>query len=116
MYWSDLVNPVRFLSLAAIFLFAGAVQAQTISGTVRSANGPVVGATVRLLELERVEHTGAQGEYSFSGVPRGVYRVFVGVTGYASATHTVTLTGDAETASFDLTESAIRLQQVIVSA
>jgi iron complex outermembrane receptor protein len=116
MYWNHVMNRIRVLSIAAIFILAGSAQAQTISGTVRSANGPVVGATVRLLELDRVEHTGAQGEYSFSGVPRGVYRVFVGVTGYASATHTVRLTGDAETSSFDLTESAIRLQQVVVSA
>ncbi len=107
---------MRGFSIAAAFLFAGAVQAQTITGTVRGPAGPIVGATVRLLDLDRMEHTGARGEYSFSGVPRGVYRVFVGVAGYASATNTVRLTGDTETSSFDLAESAIRLQQVVVSA
>ncbi len=110
------MTPIRLLVVAAIFAFAGAVQGQTISGTVRSANGPIVGATVRLLELDRIEHTGAQGEFSFSGVPRGVYRIFASETGYASVTRTVRLAGDVETTSFDLTESAVRLQQVVVSA
>ena len=110
------MTPTRLLVVAAIFAFAGAVQGQTISGTVRSANGPIVGATVRLLELDRIEHTGPQGEFSFSGVPRGVYRIFVSETGYASATHTMRLAGDVETTSFDLTESAVHLQQVVVSA
>jgi Outer membrane receptor proteins, mostly Fe transport len=110
------MNRIWIFLAAAVVLLPGSAQAQTISGTVRSANGPVVGATVRLLELDRVERTGAQGQYSFSNVPRGVYRIFVGVPGYASATHTVTLTGDSETSSFDLNESAIRLQQVVVSA
>jgi len=45
-----------------------------------------------------------------------MYRVFVGATGYASATDTVTVTSDTARLSFDLRESAIQLKEVVVSA
>ncbi|HEY1951636.1 MAG TPA: TonB-dependent receptor [Gemmatimonadaceae bacterium] len=92
------------------------LQAQTVNGTVQSAGKPIVGATVRLLELDRIEHTGARGEFSFPDVPKGIYRVFVGVTGYASATDTISVTSGSTQVSFDLRESAIQLKEVVVSA
>ncbi len=107
---------IRSLTGATFISFAGMVQAQTITGTVRGAHRPVVGATVRLLELDRVARTGAQGEFSFSDVPRGTYRVFAGVTGFASAIDTVKVTGESARVAFDLSESAISLKEVVVSA
>jgi iron complex outermembrane receptor protein len=101
---------------AALALVAVAASAQTIAGTVRSAGHPVVGATVRLLELDRLDRTGAQGEFRFVNVPAGTYRIFVAATGYASATDTVQLTAGTATASFDLEESAIPLEEIVVSA
>src|SRR3977135_2013591 len=111
----------RFLSaicigLVSLFLLSATLQAQTIAGTVRSADRPIVGATVRLLELDRIEHTGAQGQFSFPNVPKGTYRVFVGVPGYASAIDTVRVLDDAANLSFNLRESAIHLKEVVVSA
>lgn len=111
-----------FISIASLIVFAGlllspaALQAQTISGTVQTAARPIVGARVRLLELDRIERTGADGQFVFSNVPAGVYRVYVGVTGYASATDTITVRSDTARVSFNLTESAIKLKEVIVSA
>ncbi|OYW02651.1 MAG: hypothetical protein B7X11_03600, partial [Acidobacteria bacterium 37-65-4] len=104
------------LAVAAAALGAGPARGQSISGTVRGAGRPVVGATVWLLELDRIERTGSLGEYAFAGVPDGTYRVFVAATGYASATDTVRLGGMTATASFDLVESAIPLEQIVVSA
>src|ERR1700675_1458670 len=108
---------VRCLAIAAFTtLAATAAGAQTITGTVQSGGRPIVGATVRLLELDRIAHTGVQGEFTFSDVPKGNYRVFAGVTGYASATNTVNVTGDNARISFDLRESAFELKDVVVSA
>jgi len=92
------------------------LRAQAISGTVQTARRPIVGATVRLLELDRIERTGAEGQFLFSNVPAGVYRLYVGVTGYASATDTITVTSGTASVSFDLRESAIKLKEVVVSA
>jgi len=111
---------VTCMMFAAAFLSPARLPAQTVTGTVQAAGTPVVGATVRLLELDRIEHTGAQGQFTFSNIPRGIYRVFVGVTGYASATNTVEVmndtTNDTTKVSFDLRESAIQLKEVVVSA
>jgi iron complex outermembrane recepter protein len=116
------IGAIRVLSIATGILFASplidtaTLRAQEVAGTVRSGSNPLVGATVRLLELDRIAHTGAGGQFTFSDVPRGIYRVFVGVAGYASATDTVSVTSGTATVSFDLTESAIRLREVVVSA
>ena len=116
------MNSIRSPWLATCIMFGVALlgsvtlRAQTVVGTVRSAGNPIVGATVRLLELDRIAHTGAQGQFTFSDIPRGIYRVFVGITGYASATDTVEVTSDATRVSFNLRESAIQLKEVVVSA
>jgi iron complex outermembrane receptor protein len=102
--------------LGLILLLPTALLAQTVTGTVQTAGIPIVGATVRLLELDRIERTGAQGQFTFSDVPTGIYRVNVGVTGYASATDTVNVTSGTARVSFNLRESAIHLKEVVVSA
>jgi len=104
------------IATASPFLVSVTLQAQTITGTVQSSGSPIVGATVRLLDLDRIEHTGAQGQFTFPKVPKGTYRVFVGVTGYASATDTVRVVGDLANVTFNLRESAIQLKEVVVSA
>ena len=116
------MTTIRSLSLVICIVFASpflspvTLQAQTVAGTVQSAGNPIVGATVRLLELDRIEHTGAQGQFTFPDVPKGIYRVYVGVAGYASATDTVNVTSGTASVSINLRESAIHLKEVVVSA
>ena len=116
-------SPRRTRSLAArlaipvaALALAGPVRAQTVSGTVESRGAPVVGAAVRLLELDRVERTGARGGFRFANVPPGTYRLFVSATGYASATDTVAVAGATATVSFDLRASAVPLREITVTA
>ena len=105
-----------FFATVVFVVTAPTAGAQAIHGTVYGGGRPIVGATVRLLEIDRVAHTGAHGEFTFSDVPKGSYRVFAGVTGYASATNIVNVTGDNASTSFDLRESAFELKDVVVSA
>jgi len=102
-------------SVAGFALVASAT-AQTLTGTVRSLGAPVVGATVRLLELDRTLRTGPQGQFTFSDLAPGTYTVFAGLFGYASATDTVRVHGDTTRVSFELTPSPIPLQAIIVTA
>jgi iron complex outermembrane recepter protein len=104
------------LTIASLFLLAAIASAQTLTGTVQGSGGPIVGATVRLLELDRVVYTGALGQFTFSNVPRGMYRLFVAVSGYASATDTANMTGGSARVSINLRESAVKLKEVVVSA
>ena len=107
-----------FLASAAlsVSLCAVTARAQTVHGTVRSGNEPIVGATVRLLELDREQRTDAQGQFSFSNVPNGTYRVYAGgVLGYVAATDTVRVSGGEVSVSFKLVASAVPLQQIVIS-
>ena len=101
---------------AALALSTAPARAQTITGAVRAAGGPVVGATVWLLELDRLERSGAQGDFRFANVPAGTYRIFVAATGFASVTDTVQVTATTAAASFDLRPSAVPLRAIVVSA
>ncbi len=102
--------------LAALFLWGAPARAQSVTGTVRASGEPIVGATVRLLELDRAVHTRERGQFTFSNVPIGTYTVFARVLGYAAATDTVHVTGGTATVSFDLKPSAITLDEIVVSA
>jgi iron complex outermembrane recepter protein len=110
----DLTSPVS--AVVAGLLLATSAGAQVVRGTVQSAGVPIVGATVRLLELDRVDRSGAQGQFSFSNVPSGRYRVHVSVLGYLPATDTVHVTDAEVVVSFGLTASAIPLKEIVVSA
>ena len=108
----------RRVTIVALFLvLASAVgRAQTIAGTVQSAGQAVVGASVRLVELDRVQRTGAHGDFAFAGVPKGSYTVFVSSSGYASSSKTIEVSGATASAAFDLKRSAVALQEIVVSA
>ena len=104
---------------AFVALADSTARAQSVSGTVKSGGHPVAGVTVRLLELERAERTGAQGQFTFHEVPSGNYTIFVSVSGYASATKKIDVTGAngaTASASFELKPSAMELKEIVVSA
>jgi iron complex outermembrane receptor protein len=99
------------------FALAALAHAQSISGTVRSSGAPIVGATVRVVELDRLTRTDASGSFAFRSIPVGSYRVFVSVTGYASASQTIAVaSNDTSRLTFDLAPSAIPLREIVVSA
>ncbi|HEX4468508.1 MAG TPA: TonB-dependent receptor, partial [Gemmatimonadaceae bacterium] len=109
--------------VALLISFAGAVLCwprvaapQSVTGTVQSDGQPIAGATIRILELDRVTYSGSRGQFSFAPVPRGRYQVFARVSGYASTTKIVDVASGTTTVSFDLKPSAIALQEVVVTA
>ncbi|MEO7040749.1 MAG: TonB-dependent receptor plug domain-containing protein, partial [Gemmatimonadaceae bacterium] len=102
--------------LVVSLVWAAAAPAQTITGTVAGAGHPLVGATVRLLDLDRIVRSGAHGEFTFTDVPKGTHVVFAGLTGFSAGVDTVSVTGDAATALFDLRATPIPLKGIVVSA
>ncbi|MDQ2931729.1 MAG: TonB-dependent receptor [Gemmatimonadota bacterium] len=103
-------------AMLAALLSIGTLRAQTVRGTVTAPAGAVVGASVRLLELERSVRTGADGRFSFGDVPRGTYRIFTSARGFASSTDTIRVAGETSVVSVTLRESADRLEEIVVSA
>ena len=106
----------RVVAVVALLAGSSALEAQSITGSVSSPSGAVAGATVRLLELERVVRTGASGHFTFGDVPNGTYRVFTAAQGFASVTDTVRVSGATTTIAVTLRESPTRLADVVVSA
>ena len=104
---------VIFLVLLLNFV---SLYSQQIKVSVNVSGNPIAGATVRLLELDRINHTDSQGEVVFANIPKGTYRIFVRVIGYASATNTVQVDGPFVETTFSLRESAIGIEEVVVSA
>lgn len=104
------------LTVSSLLGWTAVVSGQTIAGTITGAGSPIVGATIRVIELDRAARTDAQGAFLFTDIPQGRYRLFVAVTGFASATDTVDVTGGSATASFRLTPTAVQMKEVVVSA
>ncbi len=99
-----------------VALLAGRVAAQDLTGTVSSASHPVSGATVQVLELERLDRTGADGRFRFANVPPGTFRIVATALGYAAATDTVHLTGAGASVTLELRPSPLPLSPVVVTA
>lgn len=106
------------VTIAAVLLAVSSAiaAAQSITGSVQSAGQAIVGASVRLVELDRVERTGARGDFTFAGVPNGSYTIFVSASGYASASKTIEVRGATASVAFELKASAVALQEIVVSA
>ena len=111
-----LATTAMALACALAMLWSVNAPAQTIAGTVRSGRDPIVGATVRVLELDRSLRSGARGQFAFSNLPHGRYTVLVEVIGYQSATQAVQVESTAITLEFNLRPSAFALDPVVVSA
>ena len=107
--------PMPLAAALSLLVFSPRVDAGTIHGTVRGANGPIAGAAVRVLELERTARTGAGGGFLFAGIRSGSYSVFVRVIGYAARTIPVRVDGDSPDLMITLVETAIQAEEIVVS-
>jgi hypothetical protein len=79
-------------------------QGLSISGKVRSAEGPLE-ATVTLRDPSRgrrITQANSAGEYSFSGLDNGPYQVTFEHPGYRTATAAVALSYDPESGELDV--------------
>ncbi|HKK08184.1 MAG TPA: carboxypeptidase-like regulatory domain-containing protein, partial [Gemmatimonadota bacterium] len=100
---------------------AGAARAQegTVTGQVsdQASLEPLVGAQVFLPGTQLGTLTDDQGHYRITGVPAGSHEVRVRLIGYRSAARNVSVeAGQAVTADFRLSVSAVSLEEVVVTA
>jgi len=120
------LRPIRRVAVAtAVLLAIGALsgapalaQQGAVTGTVtRSANmEPLDAAQVVVVGTGLGTITDAEGNYRITGVPAGEQRVRVQLVGYSSRTRTVTVqAGQATTVDFQLSQSAVELEQIVVT-
>ena len=115
-----LAAPLRPVAVAmALLLPTGAVaQNGSVTGTVTDATTgqPINGTLIRLLDTELRTLSNANGRFLIPGIPAGVYTVQTTHVGYATSSQEVTIAaGDATALEFELTVSAVALDELIVT-
>ena len=87
------------------------------SAALSSVEEPrIIGATVRLLGLDRATETDSKGNFSFPDIPNGSYKIFVRCIGYASSTKSADVENNSIKLAFYLNQTAIQSEGVVVSA
>ena len=118
--WTKRASALATTALSAwLFIGAAPLIAQgAITGTVSDAEtlAPVAGAQVFVAGTVVGTLTGAQGTYRLEGVPAGQQTVTVRLIGYKELSQTVTVTnGQVATADFSVEQTALKLQDIIVT-
>lgn len=91
----------------------GAVTGQVVEQTTGT---PLAGVQVHLTGTTRGQITNDQGRYLIPAVPPGAYEVRATLIGYSANAQRVTVAaGETATASFELRQSAIALDEVVVT-
>jgi TonB-dependent receptor len=112
---------LRFLFLAFLLgpVTAGNVAAQgVISGVVldQSTEQAVVGAVVRITELNRETTTDRSGRFQFVSIPDGSYTLTTRYIGYAPVTERVTVTASRATVTIRIAPTVTQLGTILVTA
>jgi TonB-linked SusC/RagA family outer membrane protein len=104
--------------LFAALLPLPALGQGTIEGTVLDgqADEPIPGAQVVVVGENQGAATAGDGTYEITGVPTGEQTIRAQFVGYGTRTRTVTIEdGETVTANFTLRESAVDLNEVVVT-
>ncbi len=101
--------------VAGIGLAVQATPQASVRGQVRAAadERPLVGAAVRILDLDRTVVTDARGDYVIQGVPPGEHRIRASIIGYSSLEVVLSVPAEAHLAvDFILTVQPVELPPV----
>ena len=112
---------LRYLScIMVMLLFVGTAMAQTgtLTGTVTDdRTGELLpGVNIFVQELERGAATGIDGEYTITNIPYGTYTVIVSFVGFESITQQIVIDSSEKTRNFEISESLVGLEEVVVTA
>ena len=109
-------HPLLSIAIAAFLLGTPLLQAQdasavAISGDVTDSTGAAVAGVTVMITLfakhsERAVQTGSDGQFNFSELPKGQYRVRTTVPGFAPSTAEVLYTGSPVQLALHLTPEA----------
>lgn len=104
------------LLLIFMFLSAGMLMGQSISGHVKDQSGmPLLGVNIILEGTSKGAVTDFDGNYTINDVENGTYTLVASFLGYAKFTQSLTVDGDDITVNITMKEDAQSLDQVVVT-
>ncbi len=104
----------NLLMLLALMTFSNTLLAQsTVSGTITDADGPLIGATIKVVGKATGTITDFDGNYSLEIAPGG-YTFEATYTGYAPMQQTITVAAGNNTLDFNM-EQGVLLNDVVVT-
>ncbi len=108
------------LGLLLALLTTSVVFAQTgtLTGSVydERTGDSLPGVNLFLQELERGTATDVDGDYMIENIPHGTYTIVVSFIGYDSITEQIVIDSAEKTLDFELSESLVGLEEVVVTA
>lgn len=106
------------LFMLVLFFVITGLQAQSIKGNIKSANGSAIdAATISILNSDKATMSDKQGVFSFSNLKTGSYQVSFSSVGYATQLKEISVVADKTTeVNIILTEQNQQLGEVIVTA
>lgn len=108
---------INLLFLAAFIISAAGYAQNILNGKITSKtnNEPVLG-TVYITQLEKGIDTDFDGNYELKNIPNGTFDVIFSALGYNTASKKVSFSNSqTQRVDIQLSESAIEMQEVIVS-
>jgi len=116
--WSKVLASTALCASLALAGTAGAQTVGTVTGQVTNQAGqPLAGVQIHIEGTTIGTLTNDSGRYALVTVPPGARRVIAIFLGFSTVTLEVTVTADqATTANFELSQTAIALDAVVVTA
>lgn len=110
------MKQLYFLTLFSLLSLHLNAQHSTVSGLVKTTEGPVPYASVGLIGTSYGATVSGDGSFKISNVPAGVYKLRVSAVGLNAHEEKITL-GDNENTFLDvvLQQDASRLREVVVT-
>jgi outer membrane receptor for ferrienterochelin and colicins len=97
------------------FTFTGFAQQGLISGQIKGKNGPVFSATVSIPLLKKNLTADSAGNFAFSNVAAGKYKLVVTAVNYNKQVKEITVTAMPVLLEITLTETEAVMNEVVVS-
>ncbi|MES2747503.1 MAG: TonB-dependent receptor [Bacteroidota bacterium] len=105
-----------FFLILLVGLSIGVNAQNKLIGTVSDhQNKPISVANISIPELHKEASSDEKGNYIFTNLPNGSYKVVVSFIGFATQTTTITFSGNEEQFNVVLEESNEHMDEVIVS-
>jgi outer membrane receptor for ferrienterochelin and colicins len=104
-----------FISLIINLLATSSAQTVSLRGEVKSTDGAVIGATIRLLSTPYAAISDVNGQFEIKEVPPGSYTLEIRSVGFKAHTQRILVTAESIPMKISLIETTLTMDEIVVS-